>query len=323
MTHAIYIDTGTTNTRVWRMRDGEIQAHAETMVGVRDSAREGSTAKLRATLRDLIAEVQTAERATEVIAAGMITSALGLVDVPHIPAPAGLAELAAHTRRYDFPDITPLPVWLVPGVRSGPAACDAQTVATLDIMRGEETLCAGLVALKIAPASSTVLNLGSHWKAIQLAADGRVTASVTSLTGEMIHTTQTQTILSSAVPHERLSTLDFAWAQAGLDQARQAGLPRALFCVRLLEQKGNCTPEERLAFLVGAFLTADLEGLQHRGLLTPTQQVLITGGGALAELWERVLKERNIASRIVTAAETETAMLTGLRRILERVGTAE
>lgn len=190
-------------------------------------------------------------------------------------------------------------------------------------MRGEETLCAGLVALKIAPPSSTVLNLGSHWKAIQLAADGRVTASVTSLTGEMIHTTQTQTILASAVPHERLPTLNFAWAQAGLDQARQAGLPRALFCVRLLEQKGTCTPEERLAFLVGAFLTADLEGLQHRGLLTPGQPVLITGGGALAELWERVLKERNIASRIVTATETETAMLTGLRGILERVGTAE
>lgn len=88
MTHAIYIDTGTTNTRVWRMHDGEIQAHAETMVGVRDSAREGSTAKLRATLRDLIAEVQSAAPATAVIAAGMITSTLGWADVPHISAPA-------------------------------------------------------------------------------------------------------------------------------------------------------------------------------------------------------------------------------------------
>ena len=72
---AIYVDAGTTNTRVWLMRSAEILARASTMVGVRDSARDGSTEKLCAALRDLIVEVrkQTDESPSCVIAAGMIT----------------------------------------------------------------------------------------------------------------------------------------------------------------------------------------------------------------------------------------------------------
>lgn len=102
-------------------------------------------------------------------------------------------------------------------------------------------------------------------------------------------------------------------------EQRQAGLARALFCVRLLEQKGNCTPEERLSYLVGAYAAADFDGLRKRGVLSPAQNVLITGGGALAQFWERILTQAAIPSRIVTAEESERAMLTGLRAILRRI----
>jgi 2-dehydro-3-deoxygalactonokinase len=316
MKNAIFIDTGTTNTRMWLMRGAQILAYKTAMIGVRDSARDGSTTRLHGALRDLILEIQADEQASCVIAAGMITSALGLMDVPHIAAPAGLQELAAGTKSYDLAHVTNLPVFLVPGVRSGAANCDYDSVADVDVMRGEETLCAGLVTLGLAPRPCTILNLGSHWKAMNIDAAGRVQASRTSLTGEMIFTTQTQTILASAVPHERPVTIDEDWAEAGMREQRQSGLARALFCVRLLEQKGNCTPEQRLSYLVGAFVAADLDGLQKSGWLLPERSVLITGGGAIAELWQKALAKDNIPSRIITNEESETAMLTGLRAIL-------
>ncbi len=318
MNNAIFVDAGTTNTRVWLMRGDEVLAHANAMVGVRDSARDGSTDRLRAALRDLLAEVQTKENASCVIAAGMITSSLGLADVPHVAAPAGLAGLAAATQSYLFPDVTDLPVLLVPGIRSGVAACDAHSVSQVDVMRGEETLCVGLVELGLAPLPCTVLNLGSHWKAIQLDAGGRVRSSVTALTGELIHTTQTNTILASAVPHERPVNLAPTWAEAGMREQRQAGLARALFCVRLLEQKGDCTPDERLAFLIGAYLAADFDGLTRQGLLQVGSAVLLTGGGVIAETWARVLAEAAIPARIIQQEESEKALLTGLRAILQR-----
>src|SRR5205807_2260285 len=96
--------------------------------------------------------------------------------------------------------ITPRPIFLVPGVRTGSLTGDATQA---DIMRGEETLCLGLLTMGKAVAGGVVLNLGSHWKAIRLDSDGRIAGSVTSLVGEMIYAAQTATILSNSVSPER------------------------------------------------------------------------------------------------------------------------
>lgn len=319
---AIYIDTGTTNSRVWLMRGELVLARANALIGVRDSAKDGSTERLRMALRDLIATVRAEASPTapaapaapdRVIAAGMITSSLGLADVPHIPAPAGIAELAAATKVHHFPEVTDLPVLLVPGIRSGQKPCDLTTVGDADLMRGEETMCAGLLMLGIVPPPATILNLGSHWKAIRLDENGRIAASITSLSGEMIHTTQTQTILASAVSHQRPERIDLHWLAAGIKRQRQSGLARALFGVRLLEQSGQGTPEERLAFLIGCFIAADLDALQSAGALADS--VFLTGGGALAEAWQWALTQANIPSSLLTAEQSEGAFLSGLRHI--------
>jgi 2-dehydro-3-deoxygalactonokinase len=319
---AIYVDTGTTNSRAWLVRGGEVLAQRRVQAGVRDTARDGAPAKLRAALRvlifDLCNEVDLNTAAPScVIAAGMITSSLGLAEVPHVAAPAGLAELAAATERHHFPEVTHLPFYLVPGVRSGPARCDAATVYEADIMRGEETLCVGLTLGGAVKPPATVLNLGSHWKAIQLDSAGRVAASVTSLAGEMIHTTQTQTILASAVPHERPAEIDREWCEAGMREQRRAGLARSLFCVRLLEQSRQGTPAERLAFLIGAFIAADLDALRARGALD--QSVLIVGSDALAEAWRHALAQSSVEAVTLDAVESERALLAGLGGVLKRL----
>jgi 2-dehydro-3-deoxygalactonokinase len=312
---AIFVDAGTTNTRVWLVRGEKIITQAGAMVGVRDTAREGSPARLRTALRDLIAEVTASPDCNPafVAAAGMITSSLGLAEVPHVAAPAGIDELAANIRRYDFPDLAALPILLVPGVRTGAQAVDLNNVESSDLMRGEETMCLGLVAAGMAPSPCTVLNLGSHWKVIRVDAEGRIAGSLTSLTGEMIHTTQTQTILASAVPHTRPESLDPEWVEAGVREQRRSGLPRSLFCVRLLEQGKKSAPEQRLAFLVGAFVASDLDALISReAIIDP---VVITGGGAIAEVWQDELKKFSVKAAIISGAELERALLKGLQCI--------
>ncbi len=42
-------------------------------------------------------------------------------------------------------------------------------------------------------------------------------------------------------------------------EQRKSGLARALFCVRLLDQQGETTAEQRMAFLVGACIASDLD----------------------------------------------------------------
>jgi 2-keto-3-deoxy-galactonokinase len=54
---AIYIDMGTTNTRAWLMRGDEVLARASKPLGVRDSAHDGSTRRIRTALKELISRI--------------------------------------------------------------------------------------------------------------------------------------------------------------------------------------------------------------------------------------------------------------------------
>jgi len=323
----ICVDAGTTNTRVWLTVGDQVVARAQAGVGVRDTARDGSSARLRNALRELINQVQGAalnrgcgQSPECVIAAGMITSPLGLTEIPHVTAPAGLNDLAAATRPHSFTEITGLPILLIPGVRYGPRPCDQDTVGTTDLMRGEETLVIGLGALGLLKPRSTLLNLGSHWKVIKLDRDARIESSVTSMTGELIHTAQTQTILASSVPPARPSVIDRTWLEAGMREQRRSGLARALFCVRLLEQGSESSAEQRLAFLLGAFLASDMDAMYARGLLDSQGAVVITGGGAIAEIWRGALAQNSMPAIALNDSEVEKALLTGFRRIFLALG---
>jgi 2-dehydro-3-deoxygalactonokinase len=318
----ICVDAGTTNTRVWLTANDHIIARAQAGVGVRDTARYGSSARLRGALRELIDQVRVesgnrgfAESPECVIAAGMITSPLGLAEVPHVPAPAGLNDLAAATRQYSFPEITDLPILLIPGVRSGPRQCELETVGATDVMRGEETLCVGLAAVGLLKPRATLLNLGSHWKVIRLDQDSRIASSVTSMSGELIHAAQTQTILAGSVPQSRPTAIYPTWFLAGMREQRRSGLARALFCVRLLEQGSDGSAEQRLSFLIGAHLASDMDAMVSRGLLNSESSVVITGGGVIAEAWRDALAHLSVETVILGGAEVESALLAGCRSV--------
>jgi 2-dehydro-3-deoxygalactonokinase len=318
----ICVDAGTTNTRVWLTRDGEILAKRQATVGVRDTARDGSNERLQQALRDLIADVRSGTEDDPpacVIAAGMITSPLGLAEVPHVPAPAGTELLARSTTLRRFPAVTELPVYLIPGVRVGPLPCDLETVTDADVIRGEETLCVGMNATgKLGPGGA-LLNLGSHWKVIKIDQTAKIVESVTSMAGELIHTTQTQTILADAVPQERPAELDPAWLDAGMREQRRSGLARALFCIRLLHQRSDGTADQRFAYLIGAYLASDLDALSQRGIFSPKSQVSITGGGPIAAAWKRALDENSISSSLINEQHVETAMLAGFSQIAKSI----
>ena len=321
----ICVDTGTTNTRVWLLRGAEVLATVRVGVGVRDTAREGTAAKLYEALREAIASVSShrIEDGGEwpqpvpkaIIAAGMITSPLGLREIPHLVAPAGLTAISEAVVQCHFPEITGLPFFLVPGVRSGADRTVPAEVGATDVMRGEETLCLGLAASGLLGPGSTLLNLGSHWKLIRLDAETRIESSVTSLSGELIHATQTQTILAGSVPGSRPEVIDPDWMRFGMAEQRRSGTARALFCVRLLEQRSTSTPEERLAYLIGVYIAADLDAMLGRGLMVPGESIVIAGGEALAAAWATALAEHSIGARLLTDGEIEQGLLAGLRAI--------
>ena len=320
--HAVYVDMGTTNTRVWLGCGEQIVVSLSDLLGIRDAAREGNQ-RVRRGLADLITKLRyEAERSSKpctpqsMVADGMIGSNLGLVEVPYVQSPAGIEDLTAAARWHRFSEVSDLPILLVPGVRCGPARADTASISQVDVMRGEETLCLGLVELGLVTPPTVVLNLGSHWKAIQLDPDGRIQSSTTSLSGELIHAVQSHTVIAGSISSQRPERLSPEWIEAGITEQRRSGLARALFCTRLLDLARQGSPEDRLAFVVGAFIASDLDPLVARGVLTPGLRVALVGHAALAEAWQTALSQIQIAATIVTQQQAEAALLSALRRIL-------
>ncbi len=312
----LVVDGGTTHTRVFAVRaDGDVIATARGQVGARDGARPGGRALMEERLLRLIEQVAgelalQGVTARALVAAGMITSPQGFVEVPHVKAPAGAAELARGATALLLPatrSSPELPALFLPGVRFGPDVCDGATVGAADVVRGEEVLGIGLSARGRLAGGGILINLGSHWKRLRLDDAGRVTESVSCLSGELVAAVAGHTILTEALPTGLGGALDPAWVNAGATEATRNGLGRALYCVRLLALRSPSTPAERLAFLTGAVFATDAPVLLGA---TPAP-CLVVGRADLAEAFRAFAQTRGFTAQPLDEAACQAAVIAG------------
>ncbi len=207
---------------------------------------------------------------------------------------------------------------LVPGLVTGSVRGTALEVLTSDVMRGEEVLIIDMLISGLLSPGSAVLNLGSHWKLIQTDLDRKITGSRTTLTGEMIHAIQTQTLLASALAEGWPDALDPEWLRPGGEEEARSGLSQTLFCVRHLEQTEATTAQQKIAFLYGAFIEAELRSLLRETLWNTAQPICLMGHQAVAKAWQDRLTEARIPSRIIEETERDASYLTGLQDLVFR-----
>lgn len=269
---AATIDTGTSNTRVCVWQGPQVKGSAARPVGVRDTVRSGSRGALQQAVRDALAQAAgqagvAVEHLQAVVASGMITSAAGLHELPHRAAPAGRAELAAGMVSVEVPEVGRRPIWFVPGVRNPTLPTGLADVEAFDLMRGEETEAIALSQRLALRQPARLVLPGSHCKIVQLDADQRITGSVTTMSGELLETLQTQTLIASSLGSAFADTLDRAALEAGADAANHVGLARAAFGVRLLDLRSLADRNARACYLMGAVLAGDVQALHESAAL--------------------------------------------------------
>src|SRR5438128_3280658 len=90
---AVAVDGGTTNTRARLFLGARPASFAARAVGVRDVAIGGRREPLERAVAECVAEVLAGSEAAGslelIVASGMLTSSLGLSEVPHVLAPVG------------------------------------------------------------------------------------------------------------------------------------------------------------------------------------------------------------------------------------------
>ncbi|MBV1787644.1 2-dehydro-3-deoxygalactonokinase [Marinobacterium sp. D7] len=293
----IAVDWGSTRLRAWACsRDGSVLQRADSAQGAAGLAPE----QFEPALLELVEPWLTTEKRTTVIACGMAGARQGWIDAPYSAVPCRPLSVE---RLIEAPVTDPrLRVLIVPGLSQASPA---------DVMRGEETQLAGVLAAQ--PGYRGLVCLpGTHCKWAELQ-EGRVIAFRTFMTGELYALLSQSSVLRHSL-HADTDTGDGWDSNVFVEATRQAlGHPEQvwaeLFGLRaqgLLHGQAPATARARLSgLLIGAELAAARSLWQGR-------KVTLVGNIGLPALYLEALRAQDIE---VQALNTQRTTLDGLTQV--------
>ena len=285
--YIITIDTGTTNTRciLWNEKRENI-ATESSKVGVRNTAIDGNNSRLKEAVRTCLnALIQRNNISYDdvkcVIASGMITSNVGLVEIPHVVAPASKEDLAKAAKAVLLEDVCPLPIWFIPGVKNSGGTITLENFEAMDIMRGEEV--ESIAILDHYPRGKDYLLMlpGSHMKFVSVDKEGHLTGCLTTITGELLSSIMTDTIIADAVGRTFVEkeTYDKEMMLLGYRTACKSGIGRSCFSGRILNQFAINDKTKVANFILGVALQNDIAALKNSSALHRAPDATIIVGG--------------------------------------------
>ena len=249
------MDMGTTNTRLWLCSQNSICHSVKAAIGAGITKFNGKE-YLFSEIKNLIGLLLTESHADIseidcIIASGMVGSELGISEAPRLPIPADSYSLAANLQICTIPEITAIPFLIVPGIKK------SLKNDLVDVIRGEETEVAGIVQV-FPEASNAVLVLpGSHNKVIRVE-NGVITDFYTTMSGELLHSILSGTILSGSACHQ--FSLKEQFVLQGALYGREHGINAALFHIRVMALNGMAA-NVLSSFLHGCVLGQDIENI--------------------------------------------------------------
>lgn len=302
----IAVDWGSSNLRAWAVdAHGQIIADAGSDKGMLALTPDAYEAELER----LVSPWLPASGQTDVVVCGMAGARQGWLEAAYLPVPTALGKLSQGAVSPQLAG-TRLRVHLLPGLsqtRSGGQH--------FDVMRGEETQLAGLVADK--PDFSGLVCLpGTHAKWATLES-GSVTEFTTYLTGELYQLLAGQSVLKHSVGSDDLA--DPACREAFTSAVVEINAVPQAFSSRLFGLRAQDLLNSRLpsGSARSAVLSARLSGLAIGLELSDAcrahpvdETIMLIGNPALCNRYRIALEALNHQSAHL---DGDRAVLAGLR----------
>lgn len=293
----IAIDGGITTTRVAVFENNKIVAFTKKEVGARQTHLSGSNRALKQVVKELISQALKKAKLKKqqidyLFASGMITSNLGLYEVPHLNSPVTLEKQAKRVVIKPLKEIFPLSFHFIPGVKCHPKKINLNCLPKVDFMRGEETEIRGVLYLRKITLPAVFILPGSHTKVVLVNEKGAITESTTLITGEIIKAILKETIIGSSLPKNLVTKIEPKFFLKGAKICLKYGLNKSLFCVRLLEQLTKTNPNQCANFFMGGVLEADFSAI--RPFLKKAKTVVLGGQKNLRELYRVLFKDKKV-----------------------------
>ncbi len=267
----ITIDTGTTNTRVSLIdHNNELVSMESAEVGVKNAAINGNNQIIKETIKNCLEVLLSKNHLTYydiccIMASGMITSNVGLVEIPHIQAPVSINKLISNIKTVSLPEVCPIPFHFIPGIKNNSEPVSYQNFESMDIMRGEET--EAFAVIHSAPGNEPLILVlpGSHMKFIYVSKEQEILHCITTISGELISCITKNTIIADAVKHSFVnpSEYDRDMVILGYRTSQKNGFSRACFCCRILNQFVQNDPQKLANYILGVSLQCDIMAIKN------------------------------------------------------------
>lgn len=325
--YIVTIDMGTTNTRIciWDKSEHLID-YGKYAFGVRDSLNLGETkwieARIEKELGHLMEKLKIKREEIElIIASGMITSNLGLLEVPHLVAPVGMDDLASSTVKYQMGNESKMVIYLIPGIKNNEQDFP-------DMMRGEEVEASAVITKYFNSQPMLIFLPGSHNKIVAVDQDGRITKGITTLAGELLSVITKNTILADSLGGLTIEkeNINREMIIKGYEDTRRFGLGRTCFKIRLLDKIEHHNKDEMRNYLLGAVLESDIRSIVQYGVVSEDIQIVVAPNNyPIGVAYETLLKHSKISSTVTILSEEESKMLSsyGAYRIARKLSAEE
>ncbi|WP_347549075.1 2-dehydro-3-deoxygalactonokinase [Pseudalkalibacillus hwajinpoensis] len=314
----ILIDSGTTNSRIRLVEEHEVTiiASVKIEVGVRNTAIDGHNEKLKQELaqgvqRLLEEQSLSARDISYIVAAGMITSNLGLHEVPHITAPARLEDFIKGVQVLKTEEFLNIPCLYIPGMKNAVADSleeDLSVINQYDVMRGEEVETYGLLKQISTKGKGLMVLPGSHTKYVLIGEKEELLSCRSTLGGEMLKAVRDQTIISDSLSKTLVEEVVPEYLIKGFLAAQKTGVTRCLYHIRLLQLFSELNANERANYYAGAILYYDVEALEQMVEIEQVEWIMIGGSEPLRSLFYHLLTYVYDTTEILTAAEEQAEM---------------
>ena len=315
--HLATIDCGTTNSRVYIVNNSaEIVARASRKLGIRDAVISGDNEILKNGLKEILYQAleQTDLELGDIafgISSGMITSEIGLVEVPHLWAPVHVDDLARNIEEIHDLSVFPVDIilYLIPGIKNryDPRATDISVVGDLDFMRGEETQIAGLLSAYDVELPVTVVILSSHTKFVSIDKGGSILGSLTTLSGQLYEAIIRETSIGKSLMSDDDFDDDRYFDSKVMDIAyelvERSGFTRVMLMPRFLDVLLKTRWYERKLFVEAAIASEDMRVINSFNALDfPLDtDFILCGSERRCAIYDYLLREKAKISRDIMA----------------------
>jgi len=322
----ITIDTGTTNSRVLLWNNNDLIEQVKTNIGVRNTSIDGHNGALiealKEALQTVLAKHQLLERDIHcILACGMITSNLGLVEVPHLVAPVSVNQFVEAIQGHVIPGISEQLIHFIPGVKNL-SQPDPTTLSQMDIMRGEEVEAIAIAHAYNIHEHAIIALPGSHSKFVAINESRDVLGCCTTLTGELNAIITQNTILTSSLENRFSEELDVEALILGANESETHGMGKALFSIRIREQFGKWNHTQLASFLVGILIQSDLQAMVSSEILKHTSDtpVYIGGSGILCQATAELIKYKFPNASVVECNDIDNLSARGAMYLARKAG---